>query len=141
MKWLLSFALPLLFRRLGENAGERPGALLFAVHAQRLMFMDPFGEVVAHVKVTLRESNGKEFSAESNDPREVAFSDLPKGTYELTATFPGFQTLSLSVKVPYHRQMQLPTNLLLMGEVIEVKQPDYQPDLVHRFSSGVKHLF
>jgi hypothetical protein len=106
-----------------------------------MIFVDPLGEVMPHVKVKLRQENGNEFSAESNDAGEVTFSDLPKGTYELTATLPGFQTLSLSVKVPYHHQMQLPMNLPLMGEVIEVKQPDYQPDLVHRFFSGVKHLF
>jgi hypothetical protein len=108
-----------------------------------MVFVDPSGEVIPHTKVTLKEQSGdKEFSVVANDAGEASFFDLPKGTYELTATYPGFRTFYLErVKVPYASKMHFSLNLGLMGEVVEVKQPDYQPNRIHQFFSSVKQLF
>jgi hypothetical protein len=107
------------------------------------VFVAPDGEGMPDVKVTLRQESGeKEFTAKTNDAGEISFSDLPKGTYTLTATAGGFHPFQLSgVKAPYAAQMHFQLDLGLMGEVVEVKQPDYQPDRIHRFFSNVKHLF
>jgi hypothetical protein len=105
-----------------------------------MVFVDPAGDVLPHAKVTVKQGD-KVFSVETNDAGEASFFDLPKGTYELTATYPGFRTFYLEkVRVPYASKMHLSLNLGLMGEVIEVKQPDYQPNRVQRFFSGVKQL-
>jgi hypothetical protein len=108
-----------------------------------MVFTDPAGGTVPHVKVTLRQESGdKEFTAEGNDAGEVSFSGLPKGTYALTATYPGFRRFHLAeVKVPYAATMHLPLDLGMMGEVVVIEMPDYQPGAIHRFLLDVKHFF
>jgi carboxypeptidase family protein len=74
-----------------------------AKKSRSMVFVDPSGAGVPHTKVTLRQGSGQnEFTAETNDTGEVKFSDLPKGTYELTAISPGFRPFHVSqVKAPY----------------------------------------
>jgi hypothetical protein len=107
-----------------------------------MLFVDPSGIAVPNAKVTLRQvSSGNEFKAEGNESGEVSFFNLPKGTYELTATYPGFVPMHVpSVRVPYSPEMHFVLSLALMGDVVEVKEPDHQPDAVHRFLLSVKHL-
>lgn len=109
-----------------------------------MIFVDPSGTALPRAKVTLRQETGdKEFTAESNDNGEALFSDLPGGTYALMAPFPGFRVFHLTgVKVPYSATMHFQMELgALMGDIIEVKQPNYQPNSMQRFFSNVKHLF
>jgi hypothetical protein len=106
-----------------------------------MVFVDQTGAAVPHTKITLKQGD-KEFSVETNDAGEASFFDLPKGTYELTATNPGFRTFHLDrVKAPYSSKMHFLLEVgYLVGEVIEIKPPDYQPNAIHRFFSGVKQL-
>lgn len=109
-----------------------------------MAFVDPAGAPVAHTKVTLRQVSGEnQFSAESNEAGEAFFSDLPKGAYELTAICPGFRTFHLTeVKAPYGPKMQFRLDVGgLVGEVVAVREPDYQPDKIHRLFDSVKRLF
>ncbi|MGB7730842.1 MAG: carboxypeptidase-like regulatory domain-containing protein [Candidatus Acidiferrum sp.] len=96
-----------------------------------MVFVDPSGAGVGHTKVTLRQlSTENKFTAETNDAGEVFFSDLPKGIYELTAICPGFRPFHLAeVKAPYGPRMQFLLDVRgLVGVVVEVREPDYQPD-------------
>jgi hypothetical protein len=106
-----------------------------------IIFTDPAGGTIRNVKVTLRQDE-KEFTAESNDEGWVFFSNLPKGVYELSATSPGFRTFHIDeVKAPYHAPIHLQMHIgELMGQTVEVKE-DYQPDLIHRLFSNLKHFF
>jgi hypothetical protein len=109
-----------------------------------MVFVDPSGATLPHTKVTVHEESGdEEFTAESNDDGEASFSDLPSGTYAVTATFPGFRVFHLSgVKVPYSATMHLPMELgASTGDVVVVRQPNYQPNTIRRFFSNVKHFF
>jgi hypothetical protein len=102
-----------------------------------MVFVDPSGTPVAHTKVTLRPISGQnEFTAESNQA-----GYLPKGTYELTtAICPGFRLCHLTeVEAPYGPKMQLSLGLGLMGEVVAVGEPNYQPDKIHRLFESLKH--
>lgn len=127
---------------------QQTSPTLTQIHPTRkslsMIFRDPTGAGVSNTIVTLRQESGeeKQFTTQTNDAGEAFFSDLPKGSYTLTATAGGFRPFQLSgVKAPYAAQMHLQLDLGLVGGVIVVKTADYQPDRIHRFFSSVKQLF
>ncbi|HUN63201.1 MAG TPA: carboxypeptidase-like regulatory domain-containing protein [Candidatus Sulfotelmatobacter sp.] len=132
---------------LSKPSPQQPSTSQTHIHSAKkslsIKFVDPTGAPLLHTQVTLQQiSTGHEFQAESSDSGEVIFSDLPKGTYKLTAIEPGFTQFHLdAVKVPYSHQIQVMLELPVVGTVIEIKQPDYQPDALHRFFSAVKRIF
>jgi hypothetical protein len=133
-----------------------------------LEVVDPSGAVVpkAHVTVVNEETKA-ETDAETDATGRLHIADLPPGTYEVTVTVPGFNTLKeVHLTVPTRETLKLQLALsVLMGEVVvvgieteaspisgylsaplqaqstRVDLPAHRPNAVRRLFSAFRRIF
>jgi carboxypeptidase family protein len=85
---------------------------------------DATGAVVAKAKLTITNEKTKvKVSGETDESGQLRLTELPAGTYEITITVPGFQTLKQNhVAVPARIPLKLKVEVAaIMGEVVAVK--------------------
>ena len=77
--------------------------------------MDPAGAVVIGAVVTLTPENGPTLSTVSATAGAFHFADVPAGQYQLTASWPGFTTQTMTVVVRAGEHTETPAIKLAMA--------------------------
>ena len=93
--------------------------------------LDPNGAVIpgAEIKVTSKETSETR-SVISGDEGQYSISSLRPGSYELTATAPGFHTFQRTIDVAVNQELRLDLDLSIgfRGDGVEIEPTDLRED-------------
>src|SRR6266478_2865246 len=99
---------------------------------------DPQGAVISGAKVELQNtSTGLERSVESNENGEFNFSQLALGTYQITVSKPGFQTVVLTDITTSLSQVNTLSPVLKVGTVTSEVEVISLPPLIQTETNSV----